>query len=198
MKMGFLFLAMSALFISGCASNVHLGYSPTILLQEQNSIPVSVKTFEDEREEREKIGVVRNLYGMPFSQIKTQDNVPEWVTNAFKTELARAGYHIAQDDRSSPYVLEGKIFEAYASSWLTYTGSVKVEIVLKKGQEIILQKTYDISEGNGMNFAMQTSSCVEALERSLQVLCRQFIDDVNHTIANANQGNSGPSEPAVY
>jgi hypothetical protein len=174
-----LLLIISIFCFTACTTKAPLGYTPVIEKQEENHISLKIEEFDDLRAEGQKIGALRNGFGMPIVKIITDESVPNWVTNAFKMELTNAGYSIVDTHSADSYLIEGKIIKAFASSYVLYHGSMVVEIFLKKNDQVIFQKIYKTHENGGANWIGQASMCAETLKYNLQEICKRFITDLN-------------------
>ncbi len=178
MKAPFAILASSIfVLLTGCTKKVDLSYTPIYPTQSPNNIQLVVNSFKDNRVDQQEIGSHRNLYGMPIIKIKTDDSVPNWMTDAFKAELTNAGYTILNQDQGSDYEIEGKIHQVYTTSYMIYHGRMHVEITLKQNDAIIFQKEYRTKEHGGINWFATNSGSTNTLELNLQAICRQFIED---------------------
>jgi hypothetical protein len=176
-----LFLCIGlCLFLTSCASRVRdtLGYAPVIERQEKKHIVLSVNTFEDVRPDRPYIGDQKSILGIPIVEIVTEDDVPSWIRNALKMELKNAGYTILDKHAADGYRVEGKIMKAFTSVYFNHCGYMTIEIALKKGSEIIFQKTYEINKNDGFGL-FEFASCTELLKCNLQEVCKSFIADAN-------------------
>jgi hypothetical protein len=170
MKKITLLLAVLLLCLTSCTTKTNLCYTPVIEQQEKNQINLKVEAFEDLRSEGQQIGANRNLYWMPIIKIVTDDSIPEWVNNAFKTELTNAGYSIVDTLEENHYLLEGKIIKLFADTHLLYHARMGVKISLKKGNEILFEKIYRTNKGGGIS---------KTLEYNLQEICKLSVDDIN-------------------
>jgi hypothetical protein len=145
-----------------------------------------VDEFEDIRSEGQQIGANRNLYWMPLIKILTDDNIPDWVNNAFKTELANAGYSIVDAHGDNNYLLEGKIMQLFADTHLLYHARMGVQISLKKGNEILFNKIYRTNKGGGINWFARNATVSKTLEYNLQEICKRSIADINQHLLEAS------------
>ncbi|NGX41224.1 MAG: hypothetical protein KR126chlam4_01063 [Candidatus Anoxychlamydiales bacterium] len=175
-------ISLFIIFLSGCTSMIHLGYTPAINKCETNNIALQVTTIDDQRTNKKTIGALRNLYGMPIVKIATNDNVPDWVTNALKLELSNAGYIIDEKGSDANYLIEGKLLHAFASTYFIYHGRMKIDISLKRDDNVIFHKVYATKKSHGVNWIVQTSICAKTLELNLQEVCKRFITDLNHKL----------------
>jgi len=169
-----------------------LGYAPVIEQQGKNRIGLFVNTFNDVRTDKEYIGEGKNLFGIPIIEITTEDNVPNWVCNALKTELTHAGYSILDDmPAEDTYLIEGKIIQAFTSAYFGQSAYMTIEIFLKKGNETIFQKTYETHKNGDHLDLFEYATCTELLKYNLQEVCRNFIADTNeHLLKLSSQASA--------
>lgn len=179
MKKSLFVCSVFCLCLTGCATvKDTLGYAPVIEQQKKNDIALCVNTFEDVRSDKKYIGEIRDLFGIPVGEITTEDNVPNWIRNALKLELTNAGYSILDASTTDNYLIEGKIIKVFTKGRFGHRGYMTVEISLKKGDEVLFQKTYDTAKKDGLG-AYEYASCTEVLKYNLQEVCRNFISDAN-------------------
>jgi hypothetical protein len=177
-------LTFCALCLTSCSVKTSLGYNSVIDKQQENHITLCIPQLEDERSLGQQVGALRNIFGMPIIKIVTEDNIPEWITDALRMELAHAGYTISDIQGEQGYLIEGKILKVFASTYFIYHGRLTTQLSLKKDDQILFQKIYENKESNGMNCIAQASSCAEALKLNLQEMCKQFIADINEELRN--------------
>lgn len=157
-----------------------MDYSALIEPQQKNHLNLKIEDFGDERSEGQKIGAFRNGLGMPIVKIITDDNIPGWVTKALKVELNNAGYSIINEGSPDNYLIEGKIIKVFAHAYILYHGRIDVQISVKKNNRLIFQKVYMSDKNGGINWFPLTSVCANTLKRNLQIVCKNFINDINH------------------
>jgi len=192
MRKSLVLCCLFCLCFTGCATvKDTLGYVPVIEQQKKNDIALCVSTFEDARADKKYIGEVRDLFGIPVGEITTEDNVPNWIRNALKMELTNAGYSILDASSADNYLIEGKIIKAFTKVRFEHRGYMTLEISLKKGDELLFQKTYDTARNDGLG-AYEYASCTEVLKYNLQEVCRNFIKDANQHLLNL-----APHKPIV-
>jgi hypothetical protein len=166
-----------AFCLTGCSAKTSLGYTSVIEQQEKNGVEVKVGEFGDGRAEPQKIGAMKNMFGMTIVSVMTDDSVPEWVTKALAMELNQAGYSVV--DHEDGYKIEGKVIEAFTNTAFVYEGSLSVDLSFKKGGEVVFRKIYSTDEDGGLNWMDRTVMTAKTLEINLQEICRQFIADIN-------------------
>ena len=181
MVRSFAITSICALFFVGCTTKAQLTYHPVIPTQKAKNIGLKVESFDDQRQRKLAVGAIRNLYGMPIITIKTDSNVPDWISTAFKAELTNAGYDMIEDN--SQYVIEGKILNVFSNAHFMYQGNLLVEIALKKDRAIVFEKQYETNKNRGINWIASPTQCMNALENNLQEVCKQFINDLNEKLS---------------
>src|ERR1035441_993419 len=116
-------LISGPLLLGGCAfgdRRVNLTYPPanagrpqvaSAATRGQDQRNVVLLAFIDQREQKDRVGEVRNGFGMHTADVLAANNVAEWVTNAMRLELERAGFTVmvlsARSDASEDAVLSG-------------------------------------------------------------------------------------------
>ena len=181
-----LLLLVLVLCLSGCAFGTRkplLTYTATLPTASKNNIAIKVATFKDERTwSKEKIGDVKNGYGMRCADIIPQNSVTGWIENAFKTELSNAGYTIS-DDASTATTLEGTVLDVYVNAYMNYGGRIKLNVVLKKDNNIILSKEYFSEKNCGPAWASTEASFAKTIETTLQDVMKNIIPDINKALS---------------
>jgi uncharacterized lipoprotein YajG len=183
-------LFILAILISGCAFGTRrpmLTYSTILPAASKNNITIKVAPFKDERAwSKEKIGDVRNGYGMRCADIIPQNSEEEWLTEAFKKELENAGYSIT-DTVKPDVTLEGTALDIYVNAYWNYGGRLKLNIILKRSDRVILSKEYSAEKNCGTAWASTAESFGKTLEMTLQDLMKKIIPDINKVLLeNAN------------
>jgi uncharacterized lipoprotein YajG len=191
MKLAFYFCVL-AIFLTSCSTKTSLSYNPIIEERPKNHICVTVDSFQDTRSQPQKIGALRNGYGMPIVKITTDDDVPTWMKTALEEELANAGFTVINKEKEDTYYIKGSILRISSGTYLTYSGKISMEMTLNQGSNVLLKKQYTSKENDGrcwiltpfINSRRQASKCSKALSYSLQEIYKQFIADVNQEIYN--------------
>ena len=81
-----------------------------------------------ERSVKKGVGTVRNGFGMRTADvIPTVNSVPDWVTQALKTELQNDGYTVdvasaAGSPKAGTAVVSGEILKVFCDMYFSYTG----------------------------------------------------------------------------
>jgi len=180
-----LFVAVAVFLLSGCALGPRrpmLGYSIVLQPAVKNNIVIAVSEFKDERTwSKEKIGDVKNGYGMRMGDIIPQNSVTAWVTDALKKELDNAGYIISNEVTTSNSI-EGVVLEVYTDSYMNYGGRVKVKVTLRKGEEVLFNNEYSAQKNAGMAWGYTAASYGKTMEWTLQEVMKKIIPDINQAL----------------
>lgn len=176
-----LFIAASVILVSGCAFGTRrplLDYQTTTPSKVQNNISISVDPLTDARTwSKEKIGNVRNTYGMRCADVIPQNSVTEWIRNALKDELKNSGYSVV--DSGSKNVVSGEVNEVYCNAYWNYGGRVSFHLVVKKEGVSVLDKKYSLERNEGTCWVASAESFATTMKRTLQDVMKQVIDDIN-------------------
>lgn len=182
--------------ISGCAFGTRrplLEYNPIIRTSpEPRNVTVYVENFKDERADKSIIGNVRNGWGIKTADVVTDSNVAEWITGALKAEFGNYGYVVAKD--RTELQAGGEVLTVYCDSFMQYEGEVRLGVVLKKNNEILLDKKYT-GRASNMNWAATAKSYAKTLEQSLQNAMSQIMSDINEKLGQETPASSSTVKP---
>lgn len=133
--------------------------------------PIAV-TVVDARAERERIGNVRNGFGMDTANVVTDSDVRAWVEDALVAELANAGYDVVETDPTGTsadgIAMRAEILTVYCDVYLTYDGDVSLMLNLENRNRDAV-RTQLAGEGSvGLNFAATAASYAESLALALE------------------------------
>jgi hypothetical protein len=170
-----------ALLVSGCAFGTrrpYLDYQVTTPAKQANNISITVNPLSDERTwSKEKIGDVRNGYGMRCADIIPQNSVTEWIRAALVDELKNAGYNVVDSDAQN--VVSGEVTEVYCNAYMRYGGRVGFHLSLKKDGASVMDKKYEVEKSSGVAWASTAESFGNAMKFTLQDAMKQVITDVD-------------------
>lgn len=192
----FFLLSGCAFFLASCSTTTvrdTLGYTPIIEQQGKNHISLQIEEFEDGRSEGQEIGKLKNLYGITVIKVTTGEDIPSWIREALRIELANAGYSTIEFGHSDGYRIEGKVNKVFADAYFNINGCVSVEISLKKGEEILFHKDYEFRNDQSVKFLDEKSSKVEyatvteTLKYDLQKVCKSLVADVDQYLLNSSR-----------
>ena len=139
--------------------------------------------FADERSEKRLIGEVRNAYGMRTADVVTEGNVAEWVTEAMKMELEKAGYNVTKvESLSSPTtgpVVAGEILTVHCTALWSYEGEVSFYARVHENGKEIFKRRYTGKGSVGLNMAATARSYGSSLSLALASAVRSFLADLS-------------------
>lgn len=189
-------LALVALFAcmlagataTGCAlgdRTIALRYQAVVEEKLPQDTPVAIVKFQDARK-IEEVGEVRNAYGMKLAKVwaKNQD-AGAWVANAIAEELTRAGCQVTKYNDAAPadarIAIAGTVLEAYVKMYLTYTGTVKVNVAVTKAGVPVLSKEYT-GKGGGLAVLGTSGEYEGVLQSAVQDIMKQLIPELSKAI----------------
>lgn len=176
-----LIIVFVLLSISGCAFGTRrptLTHSTALPPGSPKDIAIKVMSFEDKRPNKEEIGYIRNAYGMRCAKVISTNDVSNWITSALKAELQNAGYSLSDNAQNS---VSGDVIEVFCDTSFAYEGKVMVRVILKKANEVILDKNYSAKEEE-MNWAARAATISKVLEKTLQNAVKQIMFDIDNKI----------------
>jgi hypothetical protein len=154
-------------------------------------IPVNGKSirltqFVDQRSNKSAVGEVRNGWGMHTADVVVENDVSDWLTNAVKMELEKAGYKVTggsnYNQPPTDIELGGEILNVYCTALMTYEGEVSFFAQIQKDGKQLLRKRYTGKGSAGLNWAAASSSYGSSLAEALSVAIKELIADVNSTV----------------
>ena len=189
--------------IAGCAFGsryVELSYPPE--KQVEMSVPETrpaisgprthnvILAVNDVRETRDRIGNVRNGFGMDTASILTEVNIEVWVYEAIGFELDRLGYQ-ALDQRGAPSdasvdKLTADVQKVYCDIFAVYDGEVTLQATLERSGEEPLLAEFPTKVSSGLSWAASGSATGESLAQALQTAIRSMLYDLGFTDSVAN------------
>ena len=112
---------------------------------------ISVARPQDLRPDPTTVGNIRNGYGIVTAQVRSNTDIPMWVTNSIIQGLERAGYRAERvetaETASTPVALDiavSRVFTEHAPGFfrLTAKGDVAAQVEVYKYGTRILRRTY--------------------------------------------------------
>ncbi|CAN2040021.1 putative Lipoprotein [Candidatus Magnetomoraceae bacterium gMMP-15] len=177
-------LVLAIGILEGCAignRHVALTYTPVEIQKSGSAKTVAIVKFKDKRYDQ-KIGVVKNMYGMEMAQVLPQDpNIDGWISNAFERELSSAGYNMQKvlnaSDSNAEYVLSGEIRKVFIDMYMNYNGEIITDVLVKKNGNTILEKSF---LGHSKKFALTgtASEYEEVLREALRDLMKKAVPEI--------------------
>jgi len=147
-RLSILTLVSFMAFASACAfgtRKVNLMYAPANVASGQGQgQEVVVNKFRDQRGDQ-RIGVVKNAYGMETAKVIANNDVAEWISNAVVTELQQAGVKVTRGmGQRDPVkiVLNGTITRVFCDISMKLRADIIVTLQLIKGNQTLLNQTY--------------------------------------------------------
>ncbi len=191
----FLLFGCLAAFLGGCAfgnRTIHLNYLPSSVGGEAQTESSSTQPvihlvpLADVRSEGKIIGEVVNGYGQHTADVLAANSISDWVTQAAKLELERAGYKIRTDDGSraaaDEWVLSGEVGRVFTTAKMKYEAQVSFAMKLDQNGKELFQKRYMGTAKRGLNWAMTSKSSGEILSAALQDGLQRFIQDLRRVL----------------
>jgi hypothetical protein len=181
--------------LSGCAfgtRHAELSYPPSkasgvIATAEAAGTPAAagfevILAVADMRASTERIGNVRNGFGMDTASVVTDTDVRAWVESAFMNELAGAGYTVipaeGETGHDTAISLDAELTKVYCDAYLTYDGEVLMTVTLSRQDVLPVEKAYEGSGSVGLSWAATAKSYGESLSLALQDTIRQVMADL--------------------
>jgi hypothetical protein len=196
-KVTVLIVLSSILGITGCAfgtRHAELSYPPKadnggkLIASAHAQASVSGEPREvivqvtDQRASRERVGNVRNGFGIDTANVVTDDDIRLWVESALTSELANAGYTIVADgDRATgddAIGLYAEILEVYCDVYMTYDADVSMEVTLTVKDQQPFQRSYEGDGSVGVNWGATGKSYAESLSLALQDAITRILADL--------------------
>lgn len=186
-------------FLAGCAfgtRNATLIYPPkpesqTVPVAQAAATPAAKKIalvlapFSDQRTDKKVIGTMRNGFGMRTADVVAMNSVPEWVTQAIKTELENSGYSVATGtdrDSGASAVVSGEVLNVFCDMYFNYTGQVSLLAKASKDGKEVLNKHYSGEGSAGVAFAGTAESFGQSLSLALAVAVKQFVSELDRSL----------------
>lgn len=185
-----LLLACAALTFAGCAFGsryVALSYPPEHEGEQPAPQPSAgirtagvVLNVEDVRDNAERIGVVRNGYGIPTASILTEDNVIIWVHDAISTELVKLGYNVVTDvgsegDLADYDRLDAQLAKLWCDIFMFYDGEVTLRATLHPVQGEPLAGEFPAKVNSGLSWAASGEATGKSLAQAMQASARAML-----------------------
>jgi len=124
-------------------------------------------------EPRQKVGAVRNLFGMPTADVETPDDLVAWATAAIKDELQRAGVRVVPQAAGVPEV-GGELTLANGEAFFTYRGEVELRAWLRGGGDLEFQRSIRGEATGAVNWVAAGEGYGEALTMAMKEAARQL------------------------
>jgi len=195
-------LVLSAASLSGCVLGTReptLYYPPKA---ESDAVPAAhaavkpvAKTvhvvlvpFADQRSDKNVVGTTRNAYGMKMADVIPKNSVPDWVTQALKTELQNDGYIVErrtpgdEGPASRSAFVSGEVLNVFCDMYLEYTGQVSLLVRVKRDGKELLNKHYAGEGSAGLAWAATEESYAQSLALALSSAIQKFVRDLDQSL----------------
>ena len=161
------------------------GAAPAARAAGPKSLPIVIQPFTEARNDKSKVGTVRNVFGMPTADVVPTNNVADWFNGALKAELQRSGYTVlaAPEAGKSFAVLSGQIRNVWADMYFNYNGEIAFDAQLKQGGKDLLARHYEGTGSAGVAWGATAESYAQTLAISLANTLKSFIADLDGAIA---------------
>ena len=142
-----------------------------------------VLNVEDVREDDERIGVVRNGYGVATTTILTEDTVVIWAHDAINTELEALGYTVVDDLEgavaSDTYDrLDAQLTKLYCDIFMFYDGEVTLRATLHPLQGESLRGEFPAKVNSGFSWTASDKGTGKSLAQAMQESSRAMLAEL--------------------
>ena len=189
-------LAVAAFLVSSLCSacafgdrHVRLEYpppGPEAVAAVPASAPLAARTihlgvFTDQRAERGRIGEVRNGWGMHTADVVAENDVCAWVREAVRTELERAGFHVALDcPAPGGLELRGEVLRVHCGAYMSYEGEVQLSGELRRDGAVLGRYPVSGKGSAGTNWGATEKGYGETLALALQAAARRLSSELSN------------------
>ena len=197
-KVSSIFLILAATQLAGCAFGtryVDLTYPPheqvdVISPETQSTISgprthAVILAVNDVRETQDRIGNIRNTFGMDTANILTKGNVEVWVHDAIAVELEQLGYRVLDPlsaaSNESADRLTADVRKIFIDVYAVYDGEVTLQATLERADADPAIAEYPAKVSSGLSWAGTGSAAGESLARALQTAIREMLFDIGFT-----------------
>ena len=162
------------------AVNVAVNVPPNVASPRTAEVVLNV---EDVREDNERIGVVRNGYGIATTSILTEDNVVIWAHDAIRTELEALGYKVVNDlegtvDLDAYDRLDAQLTKLYCDIFMFYDGEVTLRATLHPLQGESLSGEFPAKVNSGLSWVASDKGTGQSLAQAMQESLRAMLAEL--------------------
>lgn len=148
------------------------------------NVAIVVNAFGDQRSDKRNVGTVRNALGMRTADVVPTNGVPQWVTEAMRTELGSAGYTVASAPApgaapAGSVAVSGDVLNAFCDVYFSYTGQVSLLVKASRDGTVLLDRHYSGEGSAGLNVAATADSYAQSLALALADALRKFVADLD-------------------
>lgn len=201
-------------FLGGCAfTDRHVNLAPPTVMP-QIAVPastsashrtVSIARPQDLRPDPTTVGNIRNGYGMVTAQVRSNNDIPLWVTNSVIAGLEQAGFRVERvetvETAHTPVAIDiavSRVFTEHAPGFFTLTakGDVAAQIEVYKQGKRILRRTYAGKYEDPEFFVTTSSSEYQTLlDAAMKDFLQKAIPDLTGALSQALDETSHEGEP---
>ncbi len=138
--------------------------------------------FADERADKVNVGEVRNGWGMHTADVVSKNDVVQWINDAVKLELERAGYAVTvaqgPDRPQGTTVISGEILTVFCEAMFSYEGEVSLFVTISQGDNEVLRRRYTGTGGAGVHWAATAGSYGSSLSLALADALQKVMEDM--------------------
>ena len=182
-------------FLAGCAFGTR---QPTLIYPpaaETGAAPVAaakpapknvqivLNAFVDQRSDKKVVGTVRNGFGMRTADVIPTNSVPDWVTQALKTELQNNGYIVGDGAKGPSAVISGEILNVFCDMYFSYTGQVSLLAKVSRDGKDVLNRNYSGEGSAGVAWGGTAESYAQSLALALAAAIRQLTAELDKTLS---------------
>jgi len=148
------------------------------------NVQIAIGPFTDQRTDKKVVGTVRNGFGMRTADVIPTNSVPDWVTQAMKTELELSGYTVtAGGANAGGTVVSGEILNVFCDMYFSYTGQISLLARVSNGGKEVLNKHYSGEGSAGIAWGGTEQSYAQSLALALAVALKQFVAELDKSLA---------------
>lgn len=165
---------------------------------------INIARPQDLRPDPTTVGNIKNGYGMVTAQVRSNNDIPLWVTNSIIQGLERSGYTIERvetvDNAHHPVVIDlavSRVFTEHVPGFFTVTGSgdIVAQIEVYKNSKRVHRRTYT---GTYKDTGLVVSTSADAYQQLLDAAMKNFLQktlpDLVRVLERAT-GSDGETSP---
>jgi hypothetical protein len=191
----FLCVTMLTAF-GGCAfgnRKVNLVYPPGLNMAQRMKVAtpapdarsIVLLSFIDQRAQKDRVGEVRNGFGMHTADVLAVNNIADWITSATKWELEHAGFRVTvakvRPAAGDP-IVSGEVLKVHCGAFFKYGGEIEIALRLEQGGRTLIQRTYLGKGSAGTNWGATSESYSRALGEALQNATQNFVAEMQREV----------------
>lgn len=202
------FFAFFLLMFAGCAGPLQVKYEPKTAGQFKSSAPAAifVSPFEDKRDlskspfkNPKTIGKIEaTVSDMAAGELTVSENITETVADAYRKELALAGFTVVNETENARYILSGEVREFTLDVGSRDIVAIEIAYAIEEAQtKKPLWSGVESERGERFAGVMGNSraSLSNYIAASLQKIIRKSIADAGAHLTDA-RSTSAPEEGA--